>query len=292
MSSGPVSHIPDGLGPRDEGRHIDVGSTGWEESWHFDAISRDGGLGLSLRIGRQPERGVLPVWAGLVRDGHRLVHLVDHEIPLERDAGSIGARGEGIWVDAVCETPFDHWSLGLEAFGVELDSPGEALADARGDRIGVGFDLEWETQSAVMSFEASGSFGYQLMCRVHGEVLIGPEVVELEGWGGRQHLWGNAPWTSWKWAGGVLDDGTTWQLNPDGSARLGRKTSNAIGLSNWPESLSVDDLDLAFHERQRAPVLLPSTGTNSRTKIERTLVSVTTNQGTLGSGWLEEARPL
>ena len=36
---------------------------------------------------------------------------------------------------AVCETPNDHWSVNLEAFGVALDDPAEAYRGERGDRI-------------------------------------------------------------------------------------------------------------------------------------------------------------
>lgn len=295
MSSGTAASLPEGLTARDEGRHraADDMAANWEESWHFDFISSDGEVGASLRLGRQPDRGLAPVWGCLVRAGHPLVHLVDHDVPLVRETDSIGARGEGIWVDAVCETPFDHWSVGLEAFAVALDDPEEASGRGRGDRIGLGFDLEWETDSEIRTFELSGAKGYQMMCRVHGEVLIGSEALAIDGWGGRQHVWGLPPWSgqAWCWGGGVLDDGTTWQLSPDGTARLGERTALIADLSLMPQSLRMGDTELDLAPHHRAPVLLPSSRPMPSVLLERRLVVVTVADRSGGTAWLEWSEP-
>ena len=65
-------------------------------------------------------------------------------------------RAEGLWAELLCETPDEHWSFGLEAFGVRFDDEAEAAVSDRGERVAVGFDLEWETPD-----------------RVVGEVLVG-----------------------------------------------------------------------------------------------------------------------
>ena len=75
-------------------------------------------------------------------------------------------RAEGLWVELLCETPDEHWSFGLEAFGVRFDDEAEAAASDRGDLIAVGFDLEWETPD-----------------RVVGEVLVGRARHDLDGRG-------------------------------------------------------------------------------------------------------------
>ena len=48
-----------------------------------------------------------------------------------------------------CEQPLDHWTVGLEAFGLAFDDPGEVLGRGHGDRAALGLDLEWETASPV-----------------------------------------------------------------------------------------------------------------------------------------------
>ncbi len=65
----------------------------------------------------------------------------------------------------MCETAGEHWSFGLEAFGVRFDDERDAAND-RGERIAVGFDLEWETPD-----------------RVIGEILIGRRRLEFDGRG-------------------------------------------------------------------------------------------------------------
>jgi hypothetical protein len=58
-----------------------------------------------------------------------------------------------------CETPGEHWSFGLEAFGLRVDDPAETI----GERLAVGYDLEWETPDVV-----------------HGELLLARAVVAID----------------------------------------------------------------------------------------------------------------
>ena len=83
-----------------------------------------------------PEAGVV-----VVRD--------DEVAPPKRD-DVVVVRAEGLWVELLCETPGEHWSIGLEAFGVRFDDEAEAAASDRGERVPVGFDLEWETPDRVV----------------------------------------------------------------------------------------------------------------------------------------------
>src|SRR5207237_456868 len=83
------------------------------------------------------------------------------------------ATPDGLWAQPICETPHEHWTLGLEAFGVALDDPAVAYHGERGDRVALGLDLEWE---AVAPAQAStGLPRYEQPCAVHGDVLVGDE---------------------------------------------------------------------------------------------------------------------
>ncbi|MBK5287453.1 MAG: hypothetical protein JJE46_03190 [Acidimicrobiia bacterium] len=81
----------------------------------------------------------------------------DHEVPRPRGT-VIELRADGLWTEWTCETREEHWSFGLEAFGLRVEDPGAEI----GDRVPVGYDLEWETPD-----------------HVHGEVLIGRDHLSV-----------------------------------------------------------------------------------------------------------------
>ncbi len=195
----------------DERRHNPGPEQLWGESWYFDFSAPDGSLGGYVRLGLYPNLGVAWYWAALVGRGRRLVMVRDHELqpPRGRD---LEVRGDGIWSAVNCETPLDHWSIGLEAFAVALDDPFEAYRSERGDRIGLGFDLEWEATASAAGLRP-GWYGQP--CRVSGEILVADEQLAFDGTGYRSHRWGVDDW----WGGGshyrasgVLDDGTHFAI--------------------------------------------------------------------------------
>ncbi len=76
-------------------------------------------------------------------------------IVLGEDVGKKGGvflATDGLWAECVCETPMEHWGLGLEAFGVRLDEPGDAYRGEIGERLPVGLDLEWEAATPVYDY--------------------------------------------------------------------------------------------------------------------------------------------
>lgn len=183
------------------------------ESWSFDFVAPDASVAgfVGLTIWGAPR--LAWYWAALV--GRRRPYLLvrDLEVAAPRAPTSREIRSDGLWADVNCETPHDHWSLGLEAFGVALDDPEEALGAERGDRTGLGLDLEWEAAAEVVGGEGS----YAQACTVHGEILVGGggrpvETVALEGSGWRRHEWG--PAVDWfspaRRVDGRLDDGTPY----------------------------------------------------------------------------------
>lgn len=271
----------------DEARHRpDDGVPRWEESWDFDFTTEGGELGGYLHLGLRPRLGLSRLWAVLVGDGRPLVSVVDHHLPLPRGPG-LDLRGEGLWVDPVCETPLEHWSLGLEAFGVALDDPTEAYRTARGDRTALGFDLEWETSRPAVPVARAGS--YHLPCLVHGDVLVGPEVIAIEGWGGRGHAWGSgARWDqAWCTITGRLDDGVTWQ----GDFPEAMPVLTDDGLPR-PFRLALADpgLDVSVTPRHHAPVLVDN-GAGRTSRLVRSLCRLETDDGRIGAGWSEWNQP-
>jgi hypothetical protein len=144
-------------------------SGSWRWSWSGPDGEEAGHLGLVVPAAPAPVQVVVRVR----RPGRDLVVLDEPEAPRPR-AGSLEVRASGLWVDAVEEEPGRRWSVGLEAFALEVVDP----EDRVGVRIPLGFDLEWEATGG-----GTGEGGRR-PAQVHGEVLVGPEVldVEADGW--------------------------------------------------------------------------------------------------------------
>jgi hypothetical protein len=180
------------LQPDDERAHEPGAAGGWWETWHLDAVTADG-IGLSVRLACSPALGVARWWTYLVMpELPGPVVVRDHEVGLPRQGLEI--RADGLWGELTCETPFEHWTYGLEAFGVRLDDPRDALRGEIGERLPVGLDIEWEVEpGAGGPHEHAVGWpvaGYTQPGAVRGEVLLGRSRIEVEAVGLRSHWWG------------------------------------------------------------------------------------------------------
>jgi hypothetical protein len=110
------------------------------------------GASVSLRFGARTTVEVLVAW-----DGRWLVVRDDDAPPPA--AGTLDVRSHGLWVSLTCETPGEHWTVGLEAFALGVDDP----VEERGDLVALGLDIEWEAPG-----------------RVHGELLVGDQRAMLD----------------------------------------------------------------------------------------------------------------
>ena len=119
-------------------------------------------------------------WAYLVGipDADGVLVVRDHEVlpPRRTDPRrGLEIRADGLWAELTCETPREHWTFGLESFGVRLDAAGDALRPGGevGERVAIGLDLEWEVGD-----------GGPPAGIVHGDVLVGRarHAVDGRGW--------------------------------------------------------------------------------------------------------------
>lgn len=176
--------------PADEQRHQPGPRARWCERYEFEFHSPKATFGGHIAVWLWPSLGRAWYWAGVVEEGRPLVSIVETEVPLPRRA--LELRSSGLWADHVVETPLEHWSVGLEAFAVRLDDPTDVFGAFRGERVPLGFDLEWEadgaTDIAIPPEAAEGA--YAQACAVHGEVLLGADAYDLRGAGRRSHAWG------------------------------------------------------------------------------------------------------
>jgi hypothetical protein len=296
-----VATVPAVVGAAEERRHRPGPEPLWGESWYFDFAGRDGSLGGYVRLGLYPNLGVAWYWAALVGTGRRLVLVRDHSIELPRTA-SLEVRGQGLWSAVNCETPLDHWSIGLEALAVALDDPTEAYRGERGDLVGLGFDLEWEASGPA--FRGPAPAGYGQPCQVSGEVLVGDEQLDFDGTGHRSHAWGVQDWwnTTRSRVSGILSDGATFAVEvSEGESPLGylsplpaAGTNGEVGISTTagpnglPDSVAVDisGLSLTAAVLGHAPLLLEAPD-GRLARLARTLCGYRSPDGRHGAGWAE-----
>ena len=295
---------------RDERRHPPGPEALWGESWYFDFAAPDGSFGGYARLGLYPNQQVAWWWALLVGDDRPLVVVRDHEVPLPNEQG-LEIRTEGLWAELICETPHEHWSIGMEAFGVALDDPADTYRGERGERIAVGLDLEWEEAAPVYDYAVTTR--YEQACRVHGEVLIGSDRVPIDCFGERDHSWGVRDWWAfpWCWTAGRLDDGTAFHAagtHLDGQPvwRAGFVVSDGgeledverytqftdLGRDDLPVTakLGLGRLDLELETLHHAPVqLVAPDGRIGR--FPRSLCRFTEAGGATGYGWTEWNQP-
>ena len=120
---------------------------------------------LRLTVGADHAGPTAAFDARVVVPGVGVVVVRDDELAPPRRADLLVVRGEGLWAELVCETPGEHWSVGLEAFGVRFDTEEEAAGSDRGERVPVGFDLEWETPDRVVGEVLVGRTRHDLTAR-------------------------------------------------------------------------------------------------------------------------------
>jgi hypothetical protein len=243
-----------------------------------EAVAGDPPLALQFGLARLPDAGRVLVWACCARPARPLLTLVEPDLALPR---GLEVRGPGLWADLQCLVPFDHVTLGVEAFAIGLDDPEEARGRAWGERVPFGLDLEWDTVAPATSPTGApagtGVDGYELACRVHGELLVGDERLELDALGSRRHLWGAVvPWAV-PWAR-VVDAGGARTLTPeDAAAHVAAAAARGDVLAE-------------------APMVVPPDAVPGRPgfRLDRTLVRVQdAGRGgdAAGVAWIERSAP-
>ncbi|MDQ1381052.1 MAG: hypothetical protein QOJ71_1771, partial [Actinomycetota bacterium] len=147
--------------------------------WLLDFVAGDPGEDVAgfVRLELREHEQIAWYWTYIVGfpgvDGVLVVR--DHEVLLPRRGLEI--RADGLWAELTCETPREHWTIGLEAFGIRLagtEGADEFLrADGEiGERIAVGLDIEWEV-------DADGP----PRGIVHGDVLVARASLAIDGVG-------------------------------------------------------------------------------------------------------------
>ena len=302
----------------DEGAHPPGPEQLWSESWYFDFCAPDGSIGGWIRIGLYPNLDACWYHALVCGPDRPTVAVVDQEVPLPK-LPSLEIRSHGLWAEHIGTHPLDRWQLANEASGVAVDDPTELYrpGGARGDLVPMGLDLEWETDGEPYHYVWTTR--YEIPCTVHGEILLGTERIELDGYGQRDHSWAPRDWWAfgWVWTAGRLEDGTRFHAadirSPEGRPGFGylQPPGGGVVPAAWPDptdgtvraeevlgpdglptsaSITIAGLDLEMEPIGWAPVLL--TGPDGQVgRFPRAMCRFTAPDGRTGYGWTEWNQP-
>lgn len=300
------------VGAVDEGWHEPGRGASWCESWWFEA-ARDDGCGFAVRVQLFPHDRRVWYWAHVVDPDGDLVAVRDHDEPFP-PPGRLLLRGVPFWAELVCEEPLKFWTIGLETYGVLLDSPSAAYGDEYGERIPIAFDLEWESYTPPTPLHG-GLTGYEHAGTVHGEIHLGSTTIGFGGRGARGHSWGDGPWWAHRrhraafqlgdaLAVGLVADprgrgaeGYVWRVGEGAAPVESLRVETHLGPGGFPVAARYvvnHDLELEVEVTGFAPVALGDEGAGLPAgRLPRALCRATAG-GDSGLGWAEwfQPRPL
>lgn len=161
---------------------------GWSERHRLLAVDDGRAIALAFSVGIRSvaSRDAASFHCAVFRAGRPPIVIVDHEIPAPDEL--LELRASGLWTDNVCETPYVHWSYGLEAFGLAIESSTEMLARGYGDRVPLGWELDFESSPDQVTPIAPSA--YSQAGRLEGLVLSADGEAAFSGAAVRQHWWG------------------------------------------------------------------------------------------------------
>ncbi len=168
------------IGAADEGDHGDV-----DEGHALVVADADADVVVALVIVKRPTTSTVGFVAVRSSGSDDPIIVVDEEIAAPPSRWEI--RSSGLWADHICETALDHWSYGLEAFGLEVDDPETWSTHGLGHRRPLGWELEFEADAAA-AWHRPGE-AYIQEGRGHGIVLT-DRTEPIDGGAVRAHWWG------------------------------------------------------------------------------------------------------
>ena len=183
----------------DERMHPVGDDPAWSESYYFNFVDPDSGIGMFTRMGFRPRNG----WA----DALHVVYLGGDRVAFtygRRDIGTDLSVYDGdLKVGSLaitCETDFGRWRLAYD--GPAQDVPDAAILLTRSKTRPEGWftpanlkmDLTFDTLTPP-HFAAKGVHGhFEQSGRVKGQLTLGGETRTFEGLGVRDKSWGPRNW--------------------------------------------------------------------------------------------------
>jgi hypothetical protein len=297
--------------PADEGRHEPGPEDLWNESWYFDAVSDDGTIGVYTRLGRLPNQDVALVTAAIVGPDRPAVLVVHPDAPLPAiDDDAQRVEVDGLRVEQHCEEPLQRFRVVLSGSGEAFEDESAPLRGESGSPVDVAFDLVWTTDG--IPYQWRRSTRYEVPCRVTGTLRVGDKEFSFSGPGQRDHSWGTRDWFAigWMWSAFHLEDGshthavgipdmpgygvgyvqTGDQITDISALQLSIDVADNGLITATDMTIEPDGLHLRVEPLAFGALRLDAPDGRS-THFPRAMARVTTNDGRVGTGWIEWNRP-
>ncbi|PRC45837.1 phosphotransferase, partial [Mycobacterium sp. ITM-2017-0098] len=202
---------PAALQPRaqDEDPHDPGSEPFWNESWYFDATTRDGDKGVYVRLGSVPNEGHCFYSVAVVEAGRPVIMVTDYRGPLP----GLGEHRQTMTTDTYsavheCVKPLQEYRIQFDGVAEQHDDPADVLRARNGTPVHLKLDLRWHTDDVPYAWRAGTR--YEIPCHVEGTVTVDGTESTLSGPGQRDHSWGSRDWwaNDWMWTAFHLEDGT------------------------------------------------------------------------------------
>lgn len=301
--------VPEPLVPaaEDESAHTPTGEDLWNESWYFDFVDADAGLGGWIRLGLIPNQDTAWINVLFCGPGMPTVALNDFHAPLAEPAV---VKGDDVELRLHLDEPLTTYRITATGTGQAYEDPSALLRGETGQPVPVTIELTWTTAGTPYQYRITPR--YELPCTVSGTVIIGDRTHTVEAVAGqRDHSWGVRDWwaMNWVWSAIHLDDGTHLHgvdiripgMPPIGIGYSQRAGEPLVELQSVTADYSLDaddlpvtttltlqpgDIEATVDIQGHAPVLLVAPD-GRISQFPRAWAKVHTADGRDGVGWLE-----
>lgn len=198
--------------PEDEYTHLPDAAENYNESMYLNAFDLEARAGAWFRIGNRVNEGYAEMSVCIYLPDGRVGFIFGRPRIENNDETNAG----GLRIDV--EKPFEHLSVHYVGKVCLLDDPSEMSnprqAFADNPMVPCTVDIDWYGVSPMyggkpqyadgsdVEQEPGKSFAtahYEQHCRTTGTVVVGDEVLELDGFGLRDKSWGPRFWQAIAW---------------------------------------------------------------------------------------------
>ena len=294
--------------PAEEQAHQPGDEPLWSESWYWDFVDRDQGLGGWVRLGLIPGQNHAWINALICGPAMPTVALLDFHAPLPEDPHHVSSGDIDLRHGAV--VPLHTYRVEVSGPAQAFDDPAALLRGEPGRPARLSLDLTWTTTGTPYAYRITSR--YEIPCEVSGTVTVDGRDFDVRSVvGQRDHSNGVRDWWAmdWVWSALHLDDGTHLH---GVDLRIADLPPVSVGYIQQPgasvvETTAVDaratfadnglpltttlcmqpgDLEVDVAVQGHAPVRLVAP--DGRVSFfPRAWATITTADGRRGVGWLE-----
>ena len=175
----------------DEHPHTPGEEEFWNESWYFDLVDEQSGVGVYVRLGRYPNLKGSWYNAVITHPKKGLLAVTDYECPHPKDdliikTGLFEATQRIV-------APLEEYQVTLKGTAKQFDDPADVLRGKSGTDAHVEMDISWKTDGIPYAWRMTTR--YEIPCRARGRVVIdGEEIVFADVVAQRDHSHGVRDW--------------------------------------------------------------------------------------------------